>query len=133
MGLLAGLSGLSAQTLDALVKDWKDKSAVFYIVGHADLAGSKKYNASLFQKRANAVKKALQKRSVPRAQIVAVGMGNTAPAVVTRPGQRLRANRRVGLTAIAPKKPPRRTRRGGSDRAGNPSRTSTYFALSSFR
>lgn len=97
------LNRTMAGTLDTVIRNWKDKSAVFHIVGHADRAGSKKYNASLSQKRANMVKKALQKRGIPGAQIVAVGVGNTALAVTTKKGQRLRANRRVILTVIAPK------------------------------
>lgn len=96
------VNGDMAHTLDGVIKNWKDKSAVFHIVGHADLAGSKKYNASLSQKRANAVKNALQKRGIPKAQIVAVGVGLTAPAVTTKKGERLRANRRVVLTVLTP-------------------------------
>lgn len=99
----AKLNRTMARTLDTVIRNWKDKSAVFHIVGHADLSGGKKYNAALSRKRANEVKKALQKRGVPGAQIVAVGVGNTALAVTTKKGQRLRANRRVVLTVLAPK------------------------------
>ncbi|MBT5049559.1 MAG: OmpA family protein [Rhodospirillaceae bacterium] len=91
-----------ARTLDTVIKNWKNNSAVFHIVGHADLAGGRKYNIALSQIRANAVKQALQKRGIPAAQIVAVGVGYTAPAVSTQKGLRLRANRRVVLTVLAP-------------------------------
>lgn len=91
------------RTLDSVIQTWKGKATVFHIVGHADSVGSNKYNKVLSQKRADSVKRALRKRGVSSKQIVAVGVGDTVPAVHTQKGQRLRVNRRVVLTVLTPK------------------------------
>jgi len=97
------LSRAMDQTLDSVIKDWKGKEAVFHIIGHADKVGSKTYNSKLSQKRADAVKSALNAKGIPARKIVAVGVGHTVPAAATQEGQRLRTNRRVVVTVLPPK------------------------------
>lgn len=99
----AKLNRAMGNTLDSVIRDWKGKAAVFHIIGHADTVGTKGYNSSLSQRRADAVKRALKARGIPATKIVAVGVGHTVPAVATQGGQRLRANRRVVLTVLPPK------------------------------
>jgi outer membrane protein OmpA-like peptidoglycan-associated protein len=99
----AKINRAMGQALDSIIQDWKGRVGVFHIIGHADRVGNNKYNSVLSQKRADAVKRALKARGVPADQIVAVGVGDTVPAVATQKGQRLRANRRVVLTVLMPK------------------------------
>lgn len=88
------------RTLDKILTDWKGKAAAFRLVGHADMVGSKKYNRILSQKRAYAVRDALVRRGLPASRISALGVGQKALAVKTKPGQRLRENRRVRLIVV---------------------------------
>lgn len=88
------------RTLDAILADWKDKPVTFRVVGHADMMGGKRYNMKLSQKRANAVKRAMQKRGIAASRISAKGVGQADLAVKTKKGKRLRANRRVIIQII---------------------------------
>ncbi len=81
--------------LNSIVADWKGKSVVFRVSGHADMVGLNRYNQKLSVDRANAVKRAMIERGVSAARITAIGVGRSQLAVPTPPGQRLRANRRV--------------------------------------
>ncbi len=84
--------------LNSIVADWKGKSVVFRVSGHADMVGLNRYNQKLSVDRANAVKRAMIERGVSAARITAIGVGRSQLAVPTPPGKRLRANRRVVIT-----------------------------------
>ncbi len=88
------------RVLDSIIAHWKGKAAAFRIVGHADMVGSEKYNLTLSQRRADAVKRAMVERGVPASLVTAVGVGQKQLAVTTKRGQRLRANRRVVPTVL---------------------------------
>lgn len=68
------------------------------VIGHADRAGSNKYNDRLSQHRANAVKKALVKQGVPAGKIKVSAKGESAPLVATDDGVREPQNRRVEIS-----------------------------------
>lgn len=55
------------------------------IEGHADASGSSEANQQLSQRRAEAVKEFLVARGADRAQLSAVGLGDTAPKVANNP------------------------------------------------
>ncbi len=89
--------------LDEILSDWRDKAATYQIVGYADMVGSKKFNLALSMKRASKVKAALVRRGVSPSMVSILGVGQNDPAVPTKPGKRLRANRRVVLTIVQKK------------------------------
>jgi OmpA-OmpF porin, OOP family len=53
------------------------------VVGHTDRIGGEEYNQALSERRANAVKNYLARRSVPANRIEAVGKGKSEPTVKT--------------------------------------------------
>jgi outer membrane protein OmpA-like peptidoglycan-associated protein len=66
-------------------------------IGHTDRSGPPDYNIWLSQRRATAVKAALQSMGVPAARIHADWKGETRPMVPTPPGVREERNRRVEI------------------------------------
>jgi outer membrane protein OmpA-like peptidoglycan-associated protein len=84
--------------LDAILGDLKGRKVSFQVVGHADTVGPKKANMILAQKRANEVRAALLRRGVSPSLVNARAVGEEAPLVQTKDGERLRANRAVILT-----------------------------------
>lgn len=94
------VSNAMAQQIDEILSEWNGKAAAFQVVGHADKMGSKVYNMSLSQKRADEVKAELVRRGVPASIVSAIGVGEKDPAVRTKDGSRLRANRLVVLTVL---------------------------------
>ena len=67
--------------------------------GHADERGSREYNLSLGQRRAQAVQRALVLLGVPEAQLAAISLGDTRPAVEGSSEVAWSQNRRVELKA----------------------------------
>jgi len=65
--------------------------------GHADRAGSDRYNMALSIRRANAVKAALVRAGIPENQIAVIGQGEAQPLVPTADGVREPQNRRVEI------------------------------------
>ena len=66
-------------------------------IGHTDRSGSPDYNIRLSQRRAAAVKAALQSMGVPETRIRADWKGDTRPMVATPPGVREERNRRAEI------------------------------------
>lgn len=67
--------------------------------GHADERGSREYNLSLGQRRAEAVQRALVLLGVREAQLVAISFGDTRPAVEGSSEVAWSQNRRVEIKA----------------------------------
>ncbi len=67
------------------------------VTGHADRAGSARYNDRLSQRRALAVKRELLANGVAEKDIVIYARGETEPLVPTRDGVREPKNRRVEI------------------------------------
>jgi outer membrane protein OmpA-like peptidoglycan-associated protein len=66
-------------------------------IGHTDRSGSPTYNIGLSQRRAVAVKAALQGMGIPGTQIRTDWRGEASPLVPTPPGVREQRNRRVEI------------------------------------
>nr|WP_315463928.1 peptidoglycan-associated lipoprotein Pal [uncultured Rhodoferax sp.] len=83
-------------TLEAHAKYLKaDKARRVNIEGHTDERGGREYNLALGQKRAEAVRKALQLQGVPDAQMEAISYGKEKPAVLGNSEAALEKNRRA--------------------------------------
>lgn len=67
------------------------------VTGHTDRSGPSDYNIWLSERRAKAVKSALQGMAVPETQIRTDWKGETRPMVPTPPGVREERNRRVEI------------------------------------
>lgn len=67
------------------------------VTGHADRAGSDKYNFALSMRRADAVKAVLIREGIPANQIAIVARGEAQPLVPTADGVREPQNRRVEI------------------------------------
>jgi outer membrane protein OmpA-like peptidoglycan-associated protein len=67
------------------------------VTGHTDTVGSAAYNQALSVRRANAVAGELERRGIPRSQMVITGRGFSQPLVPTGPNVREPQNRRVEI------------------------------------
>jgi outer membrane protein OmpA-like peptidoglycan-associated protein len=67
------------------------------VTGHADRAGTEKYNMALSMRRADAVKAVLVREGIPANQIAVVAKGESQPLVPTADGVREPQNRRVEI------------------------------------
>jgi outer membrane protein OmpA-like peptidoglycan-associated protein len=67
------------------------------VTGHTDTVGSAAYNQALSLRRANAVAAELERRGIPRSQMVITGRGFSQPLVPTGPNVREPQNRRVEI------------------------------------
>ncbi len=67
------------------------------LTGHADRAGSDKYNMRLSQRRADAVKAAMVQQGLPSTAVVTLAKGESNPLVATPDGVREPQNRRVEI------------------------------------
>ena len=67
------------------------------VTGHTDTVGTAAYNQALSVRRANAVAAELERRGIPRSQMVITGRGFTQPLVPTGPNVREPQNRRVEI------------------------------------
>jgi peptidoglycan-associated lipoprotein len=72
-----------------------DKSRKVNIEGHTDERGGREYNLALGQKRAEAVRKALQLQGVVDSQMEAISFGKEKPAVMGNSEAALEKNRRA--------------------------------------
>lgn len=72
--------------------DWK-----MLVEGHTDDTSTPAYNQTLSEKRANAVKKALESRGIAAARLTAVGLGQTKPIAPNDSSMGRAENRRVEL------------------------------------
>jgi outer membrane protein OmpA-like peptidoglycan-associated protein len=87
--------------LSGLLKIYKD--AEIHIEGHTDSSSTEEFNKTLSDKRADAVKKALEKRRVSTAKMTVVGFGESQlrfPAESTE--EEKAANRRVDVWFYTP-------------------------------
>lgn len=83
-------------TLNEITRDLdKYNPREVIIAGYTDKAGSIDYNVSLSERRANSVSEALGKRGVITQKLDRLAYGEGYPAVNTKDGVPLRANRRV--------------------------------------
>lgn len=83
-------------TVEAHAKYLKaDKSRKVNIEGHTDERGGREYNLALGQKRAEAVRKALQVQGVSDVQMEAISYGKEKPAVMGSSESALEKNRRA--------------------------------------
>jgi outer membrane protein OmpA-like peptidoglycan-associated protein len=67
------------------------------VTGHTDTVGSAAYNQGLSVRRAEAVAGELERRGIPRSQMVITGRGFSQPLVPTGPNVREPQNRRVEI------------------------------------
>jgi OOP family OmpA-OmpF porin len=67
------------------------------VAGHADRAGTPQYNQRLSQRRAEAVAAELERRGIPRSQMMVQAFGESRPLVPTADGVREPQNRRVEI------------------------------------
>jgi OOP family OmpA-OmpF porin len=67
------------------------------VTGHTDTVGSAAYNQALSIRRANAVADELERRGIPKSQMVITGRGFSQPLVPTGPNVREPQNRRVEI------------------------------------
>jgi len=72
------------------------------VSGHTDRAGAADYNLGLSLRRAEVVRQALIRRSIPAALIRVSGKGESAPRVATSDGVREAFNRRVEIDLHRP-------------------------------
>jgi outer membrane protein OmpA-like peptidoglycan-associated protein len=82
---------------DAAAEWKKTGTARVTATGHADRAGTDRYNQRLSERRAAAVKDSLVKQGVPANNIVTIGRGESQPLVPTADGVREPQNRRVEI------------------------------------
>jgi outer membrane protein OmpA-like peptidoglycan-associated protein len=68
-------------------------SVIIWITGHTSLEGTDRYNQSLSERRANAVKDYLVMQRIDASRITAVGVGESTPAVAEPPEPRPRSLR----------------------------------------
>ncbi|MCC7283929.1 MAG: OmpA family protein [Acetobacteraceae bacterium] len=72
-------------------------SARIEVSGHTDTVGSAQYNQALSMRRAEAVAGELERRGIPRSEVVLQAFGFTRPLVPTGPNVREPQNRRVEI------------------------------------
>ncbi|MGB1086877.1 MAG: OmpA family protein [Alphaproteobacteria bacterium] len=77
----------------AKLRNWPQGKAL--VIGHADKAGTSRYNMALSQARAGRVMKALTTAGAPSDKVALTWAGEDDPAVPTADGTREQANRRV--------------------------------------
>lgn len=75
-----------------------DKSRKVVIEGHTDERGGREYNLALGQKRAEAVRKALNTQGVSDAQLEAVSFGKEKPAMAGATEAAMEKNRRAEIS-----------------------------------
>ena len=96
----SNISAGANDVLDAVAQELKSRKDVkgLHIIGHTDSSGSEKYNDKLSMRRANAVKKGLEARGIPKDMVTVEGRGEHDLLVKTADGVREPANRRAQMT-----------------------------------
>jgi outer membrane protein OmpA-like peptidoglycan-associated protein len=79
-----------------------DTATSIIVEGHTDSDGTREYNQSLSERRANAVRNALISYGVDPARITAYGYGEDRPLVPNDTGYNKQRNRRVEVVIVAP-------------------------------
>ena len=99
----AKLNQAEFETLAAVVARARGLGfAEISLTGHTDRAGAAAYNMALSLKRAQVVRQALIRHSVPAVLIKVAGKGESAPRVATADGVREAINRRVEIELRKP-------------------------------
>ena len=86
----------------ALVEFSRSETFDFAVIGHTDSSGNSVYNQRLSLRRAAAVGDLMLELGVPVERIMATARGESEPAVLTRDGVVLQANRRVEILIVPP-------------------------------
>ena len=81
-------------------------AAQLTVAGHADRSGRPDHNQALSERRAEAVRRELERLGVPAAAIQVAAQGEDDPLVPTAEGVREPRNRRVEITVPQPPPPP---------------------------
>jgi OOP family OmpA-OmpF porin len=87
---------------NALVDFGRPKTFDLAVIGHTDSTGSAAYNQILSLRRAAAVGELMIELGVPVERIIATARGEREPAILTRDGVVLQANRRVEILVVPP-------------------------------
>ena len=98
----AVLSDTATQALDIFVEDLKsrDESVYIEIQGHTDSTGSAAYNIELGQKRAEAVRRYLNRQGIPLARMSVISYGMDAPIADNSTAEGRSINRRVTVVVL---------------------------------
>src|SRR3954452_371289 len=107
--------GFDKATLDATARQVVAEAADEYkrtgaaqitVTGHADKAGRPAYNQRLSERRAEAVRRELERLGVPSSAVQVAAEGENDPAVPTADGVPEARNRRVVIAMPQPEPPP---------------------------
>ena len=93
----ASLTAPAQASLRALAGQLRGGSTAISIEGHTDSQGADAANLALSQRRAEAVRRALEDGGLPAARLKAVGRGETAPVADNASAEGRAANRRVEI------------------------------------
>ncbi|MBL6928088.1 MAG: OmpA family protein [Rhodospirillales bacterium] len=95
----ATLSDMAKKVIgEAMIASRQSKAKSIVITGHADRAGTSKYNMELSNARVAAVVAAFKEGGLGSGvKIVSAGYGEESPRIATADGQRSAANRRVNI------------------------------------
>ena len=86
----------SKKILKTIIKEAKKDTTLYIdIIGHTDRAGNENYNKKLSLRRANSIKKILEKNNIKKEIISIEYYGESNPIVQTRDGVARKVNRRV--------------------------------------
>ena len=116
--------GFNKATLDASARQVVAEAADEYkrtgaaqitVTGYADKAGRPAYNQRLSERRAEAVRRELERLGVPASAVQLAAEGENDPAVPTADGVPEARNRRVVIAMPQPAPPPRTARGRGRD------------------
>ena len=94
----SSLTAESKQVVAAAVRTARDTGMVRILVtGHTDTVGSQRYNQTLSERRAGAVKTEMMRLGLGGADIATLGKSFSEPLVATGPGVREPQNRRAAI------------------------------------
>jgi OOP family OmpA-OmpF porin len=98
----ATIKKVSDKLLDQVAKVFKDHPELtrIEVQGHTDNTGNARANKVLSQNRANAVKKALEKRGIEQKRLTAVGYGQDVPIADNKTAEGKQQNRRVQFKIV---------------------------------
>ena len=94
----ATVNAAGQATINKAVYDYHlTKPGKVFLSGHADRAGSAKYNTALSERRLRSVLKALSGIGVPGGRIETEAFGESKPLIISGDGKREPKNRRVEI------------------------------------